>query len=101
MKNNNEEGIPVVRTNNFQKHYCTRTLVTNTEFDFRIVSANEKIQAENGHEFFVGESMQILTPNCAKELHSKLGKLIKSYEKDYGKIQKRNEDSKFSTQKID
>lgn len=92
--------IQIVRAPLFQKTYGTRALVTRTEYDFRVVLANEKMLSDSGEEFLVGESLVILTPLAAKELCTQLDRLIKDWEKAYGSIKKRSADSLYSEQSL-
>ena len=93
-------GIQIMRCPTFQKTYGTRALVTRTEYDFRVVLANEKMLSDGGEEIFVGESLVILTPLAAKELSTQLDVLIKSWEKAYGTIKKRPAESIYSNQSL-
>jgi hypothetical protein len=93
-------GMKIMRCPTFQKTYGTRALVTRTEYDFRVVLANEKMLSDSGEEVFVGESLVILTPLAAKELNSQLGRLIESWEKAYGTIKKRPAESIYSEQSL-
>ncbi len=105
-KNKKEKGsqsrseIQILRSPTFQKTYGTRALVTRTEYDFRVVLANEKMLSDSGEEIFVGESLVILTPLAAKELNVQLDKLIKGWEKAYGTIKKRPAESIYSDQSL-
>lgn len=90
--------IPILRTDGFSKWYGTRVLLMRTEFDFRAIVANEKMMDDDGNEFFIGESMFILTPIAAKELSNQLKKEIREWEKEHGKIETRLKKSRYLEQ---
>ena len=100
MGRKKEELFPLFRKDGFNKTYCTRAMIINTEFDFRAIFANEKMKDEEDNEFVIGEAMTIFTPTAAKEFHKDLGRAIKDYESEFGKIEQRNRNSKYSEQKI-
>lgn len=93
-------GLQIMRSPTFQKTYGTRALVTRTEYDFRVVLANEKMVSDSGEEFLVGESLVILTPLAAKELSGQLDQLIRNWEKAFGTIKKRPPESIYSEQSL-
>ncbi len=88
--------LPVVRAEGFCKTYGTRVLVMRTEYDLRLLIANEVVKAEQGGEFYLGESMVVLTPVAAKELASDLAKMVREWERDHGKIDDRPRTSRFT-----
>jgi hypothetical protein len=92
------DEVPVIRAVTFSKHYGTRVLSMTTEYDFRIMLANEKMMDEDGTEFYIGESMWILTPTAAKELLEDLKGLVKEWEKEMGRIGPRPRETKYSEQ---
>jgi len=103
MKKNRKASrpeIPIVRPPGFQKTYSTRVLASRTEFDFRAVFANEKMQTDDGEEVFIGESLVILTPLAAKELAGQLDMLVKDWEKEHGAVKKRPRKSIYSEQSL-
>jgi len=90
--------LPVVRAEGFLKTYGTRVLVMRTEFDLRLLVTNELVHAEEGGEFYISESMVILTPLAAKELASDLGRTVRDWERDQGRIEDRPRKSRFTEQ---
>lgn len=70
----------LVRNPSFSKLYATNVKAYFTSYDFRIETMNERMKFEE-HAHVVVDSVIILTPQCAKKLHSTLGKLIAGYEK--------------------
>jgi len=94
------DDIPLLRTDGFSKWYGTRILLMRTEYDFRAIVANEKMMDDDGTEFFIGESMFILTPIAAKELNDQLKKEIREWEKEHGKIANRPKKSRYLEQQL-
>ena len=94
------DDIPVIRAASFSKHYGTRVLSMTTEYDFRLLLANEKMMDDDENEFYIGESMWILTPTAAKEIFEDLKVLLKEWEKDMGKIKPRSDETKYSEQAL-
>jgi hypothetical protein len=92
------EDIPLLRAASFSKHYGTRILSMTTEYDFRLLLANEKMMDDDENEFYIGETMWILTPNAAKEIFEDLKTLLKEWEKEMGKIKPRTAETKYSEQ---
>jgi hypothetical protein len=92
------DEVPIIRAATFSKHYGTRVLSTSTEYDIRVLLANERLMDEDGTEFYIGETMWILTPTAAKELLENLKGLLKEWEKEMGKIKPRPEETKYSEQ---
>ncbi len=91
---------PLLRTDGFTKWYGTRIILMRTEYDFRAIVANEKMMDDEGTEFFIGESMFILTPVAAKELGNQLRKEIREWEKEHGKIEARPKKSRYVEQQL-
>ena len=79
-----------VRSANFLKHYAIEVDIEMTPIDIRIYAVNEMQpqQAAPGMivENRIMESAFILPPFAAKTLHENLGKTIKDFENQYGKI---------------
>lgn len=85
-----KEGTYFIRNPRFAKLYATNVNVYSTQYDFRIETMNERMRFED-HTHLVVDGVLILTPQSAKKLHDKLGKLINEYEKEHQNI----EDSKL------
>ena len=92
------DEVPVIRAATFSKHYGTRVLSMTTEYDFRMMLANERLMDEEGTEFYIGETMWILTPTAAKELLEDLKGLLKGWEREMGRIGPRPKETKYSEQ---
>jgi len=95
-----ERELPVARAEGFKKTYGTRVLVMRTEFDLRLLVTNELVRTEEGGEAYISESMVILTPLAAKELASDLGRTVRDWERDQGRIEDRPRKSRFTEQAI-
>jgi hypothetical protein len=78
----------LARAPEFFKTYATRTIPHLTEFDIRVVVANETLGDDEGW-CTVADGMVILTPLAAKELAAELGDLVAAWEELHGKIQGR------------
>jgi hypothetical protein len=87
-KDTDEELAPLVRGPEFVKNYATRTVPYMTEFDIRVVLANETMGDDEGW-CTVADGMVILTPLAAKELVAELGDLVTAWEELHGKIKDR------------
>jgi hypothetical protein len=84
-----EEDIPpLVRSPEFFKAYATRTVPYLTEYDIRVVVANETMGDDEGW-CTVADGMIIMTPLAAKELLNELEALISTWEELHGKIRER------------
>ena len=82
------ELAPLVRAPEFYKTYATRTVPYLTEYDIRVVLANETMGDEEGW-CTVADGMVILTPVAAKELAAELNALVSTWEELNGKIKGR------------
>ena len=80
--------LPLVRAPDFHKIYATRTVPFITDFDIRIVVANEMMETEGGW-CTVADGTLILTPVAAKELADDLQAVVQSWEEFHGKIKGR------------
>jgi hypothetical protein len=80
--------IPLARAPDFRKTYVTRTTPFITDFDVRIVVANEAMETEEGW-CTIADGMLILTPIAAKELAGDLQAVVQSWEEFHGKIKGR------------
>jgi hypothetical protein len=94
-----EHPFSLVRSETFSKIYITRTLTTFTEFDFRIITMNEKTRIEDG-EVYIADIMACLTPTSAKELNQQLTNLIEKYEEENGRIPSRPQKSIYTKMEI-
>ena len=83
-----EELAPLARTPEFHKTYSTRAMPFITEYDIRVVLANETMGNEEGW-CTVADGMVILTPLAAKELAAELNALVSTWEELNGKIKGR------------
>ena len=83
-----EELAPLIRAPEFFKNYVTRTVPYMTEFDIRVVLANETMGDDEGW-CTVADGMVILTPLAAKELVAELGDLVGAWEELHGKVKGR------------
>ena len=84
------EFAPLARAPEFFKTYATRTVPYITEFDIRIVLANETMGDDEGW-CTVADGMVILTPLAAKELAGELMDLVTAWEELHGKIKGRKD----------
>ena len=82
------ELAPLARAPDFFKTYATRTVPYLTEFDIRVVLANETMGDDEGW-CTVADGMVILTPLAAKELATELDALVSAWEELHGKIRGR------------
>ena len=93
--------IGFARAPYFQKHYATRVVVSQTEYDLRLELMNEKIKTEDTpEEIFIIDQMIILTPLAAKELSEQLEKVIKQWE-DSNPIQPRPDRSIYNKLEVE
>ena len=92
--------LPIVRAEGFRKTYGTRVLVMRTEYDLRLMVANERVKVEGGGDFYLGEGMVILTPIAAKELVADLGTLVREWERDNGRIGDRPRKALMTEQRL-
>jgi len=92
--------VPIVRVEGFRKTYGTRVLAMRTEHDLRLMVANERVKAEGGGDFYLGEGMVILTPLAAKELVADLGRLVREWERDNGRIGDRPRTALLTEQRL-
>ena len=83
-----EDMPPLGRAPGFFKAYATRTVPYLTEYDIRVVVANETMGDEEGW-CTVADGMVILTPVAAKELAAELNALVSTWEELNGKIKGR------------
>lgn len=83
-----KEPLPLARAPDFRKTYVTRTLPFITDFDVRVVIANEAMETDEGW-CTVADGMLILTPVAAKELADDLQAVVQSWEELHGKIKGR------------
>ncbi len=83
-----EELAPLIRALEFFKTYATRTVPYLTEYDIRVVLANETMGDEEGW-CTVADGMVILTPLAAKELAAELNAIVSTWEELNGKIKGR------------
>jgi hypothetical protein len=83
-----EELAPLARTPEFFKTYATRTIPFMTEFDIRVVLANETMGDDEGW-CIVADGMILLTPLAAKELAAELTEMVAAWEELHGKIKGR------------
>jgi len=88
VEDDDEELAPLVRAPDFFKTYATRTIPYITEFDIRVVLANETMGDDEGW-CTVADGMVILTPLAAKELAAELSDLVAAWEELHGKIKGR------------
>ena len=79
---------PLARASDFFKVYATRTVPYLTEFDIRVVLANETMGDDEGW-CTVADGMVIMTPLAAKELATELDALVSAWEELHGKIRGR------------
>ncbi len=87
-KTDDDDVLPMARAPDFFKVYATRTVPYLTEFDIRVVLANETMGDEEGW-CTVADGMVILTPLAAKELATELDALVSAWEELHGKIRGR------------
>jgi hypothetical protein len=80
--------LPLARAPGFHKDYVTRTISFITDFDIRVVVANEAMETDEGW-CTVADGMLILTPVAAKELAGDLQAAVQSWEELHGKIKGR------------
>ena len=92
--------LPIVRAEGFRKTYGTRVLAMRTEHDLRFMIANERVTVEGGGDFYLGEGMVILTPIAAKELVADLGRLVREWERDNGRIGDRPRKAMLTEQRL-
>lgn len=83
-----EDMPPLGRAPGFFKAYATRTVPYLTEYDIRVVVANETMGDDEGW-CTVADGMVIMTPLAAKELLDELEALISTWEELHGKIRGR------------
>ena len=83
-----DEFAPLARGPGFFKDYATRTIPFLTEYDIRVVLANETMGDDEGW-CTVADGMVILTPLAAKELATELADLVVAWEELHGKIKDR------------
>lgn len=83
-----EELAPMARGPDFFKAYATRTVPYITEFDIRVVLANETMGDDEGW-CTVADGMVILTPIAARELAAELADMVAAWEELHGKIKDR------------
>ncbi len=93
--------LSLVQSQSFSKTYATRALVQMTEYDFRIVFANEKLQISPDAEAIVSDSMAILTPTAAVELSLQLNKYIENWQRVFGEIPPRSKESIFTPMEME
>ncbi len=83
-----EELAPLARAPEFLKTYATRAMPYLTEYDIRVILANETMGNEEGW-CTVADGMVILTPLAAKELAAELNAIVSTWEELNGKIKGR------------
>lgn len=88
VEEEDEEFAPMARAPAFFKTYSTRTVPYLTEFDIRVVLANETMGDDEGW-CTVADGMVILTPLAAKELAAELANIVTAWEELQGKIKGR------------
>lgn len=88
IENDDEELAPLARAPVFFKTYATRTVPYLTEYDIRVVLANETMGDDVGW-CTVADGMVILTPLAAKELAAELDAIVAAWEELHGKIKGR------------
>lgn len=87
-KGHKDGPLPLVRAPDFHKLYATRAVPFITDYDVRIVVANETMETEGGW-CTIADGALILTPVAAKELAGDLQSVIQSWEELHGTIKGR------------